>query len=418
MRYIKFLLLDTILILLPMLIYQFYLLSCQNTNRKRKKLSLDFAIITSMLFLILFSSDNELLYPLILWNIPLYISFYKKRSYLAGILSIIIVIFYQQYFNSVHFIMLEYILYYLIYFIYLLKRKKLRDLVQTLIYMKAFILAFEVYGVIYPIDNQLSNFLLIITTIISLYGVTCFIFYLLKKGEEIMDLNSTIKALEKEKMLRASLFKITHEIKNPIAVCKGYLDMLDLSNQEKINKYIPIVKQEISRTLILMDDYLDYTKIKINKEDTDLYLLLKDTCDSLETLFKENKVKTIFNIPDRELYAKVDYNRLKQVLVNLFKNALEAKKVDKELTLWLTTRKEKGYFYITIKDNGIGMSEETLNHISEMFYTTKQKGSGMGVSLSKEIIELHNGSIEYFSSLGKGTKVVVSFPINEKSLTA
>lgn len=401
-----------------MLIYQFYLLSCQNTNRKRKKLSLDFAIITSMLFLILFSSDNELLYPLILWNIPLYISFYKKRSYLAGILSIIIVIFYQQYFNSVHFIMLEYILYYLIYFIYLLKRKKLRDLVQTLIYMKAFILAFEVYGVIYPIDNQLSNFLLIITTIISLYGVTCFIFYLLKKGEEIMDLNSTIKALEKEKMLRASLFKITHEIKNPIAVCKGYLDMLDLSNQEKINKYIPIVKQEISRTLILMDDYLDYTKIKINKEDTDLYLLLKDTCDSLETLFKENKVKTIFNIPDRELYAKVDYNRLKQVLVNLFKNALEAKKVDKELTLWLTTRKEKGYFYITIKDNGIGMSEETLNHISEMFYTTKQKGSGMGVSLSKEIIELHNGSIEYFSSLGKGTKVVVSFPINEKSLTA
>lgn len=418
MRYIKFLLLDTILILLPMLIYQFYLLSCQNTNRKRKKLSLDFAIITSMLFLILFSSDNELLYPLILWNIPLYISFYRKRSYLAGILSIIIVIFYQQYFNSVHFIMLEYILYYLIYFIYLLKRKKLRDLVQTLIYMKAFILAFEVYGVIYPIDNQLSNFLLIITTIISLYGVTCFIFYLLKKGEEIMDLNSTIKALEKEKMLRASLFKITHEIKNPIAVCKGYLDMLDLSNQEKINKYIPIVKQEISRTLILMDDYLDYTKIKINKEDTDLYLLLKDTCDSLETLFKENKVKTIFNIPDRELYAKVDYNRLKQVLVNLFKNALEAKKVDKELTLWLTTRKEKGYFYITIKDNGIGMSEETLNHISEMFYTTKQKGSGMGVSLSKEIIELHNGSIEYFSSLGKGTKVVVSFPINEKSLTA
>jgi len=418
MRYIKFLLLDTILILLPMLIYQFYLVNCQNKSRKAKKIALDFAIIGSMLLLILFSGENSLLYPLILWNIPLYISFYKKRSILAGILSLIIVIFYQQYFYVVHFVILEYILYDLIYLIYLVKKKNLRDLVQNLIYIKAFVLAFEVYGFIYPLENQISSFLLIITTIISLYGVTCFIFYLLKKGEEIMDLNSTIKALEKEKMLRASLFKITHEIKNPIAVCKGYLDMLDLSNQEKINKYIPIVKQEIARTLILMDDYLDYTKIKINKEDTDLYLLLADTCSSLESLFRENKVKTIFNIPDKELYAKVDYNRLKQVLVNLFKNALEAKRPDKELTLWLTTRKEKGYFYITIKDNGVGMSEETLNHISEMFYTTKQKGSGMGVSLSKEIIELHNGKLEYFSSLGKGTKVVISFPITEKSLTA
>ena len=87
-----------------------------------------------------------------------------------------------------------------------------------------------------------------------------------------MNINTAMKELEKEKVLRTSLFKLTHEIKNPLAVCKGYLDMLDLNNQEKVDKYIPIVKGEIERTLTLMDDYLDYTKVKINKEEVDKVL--------------------------------------------------------------------------------------------------------------------------------------------------
>lgn len=228
-----------------------------------------------------------------------------------------------------------------------------------------------------------------------------------------MDLNSTIKELEKEKMLRASLFKITHEIKNPIAVCKGYLDMLDLNNEEKTRKYIPIVKQEIARTLTLMDDYLDYTKIKVEKEEIDLYLLLEDTCASLESLFKQHKIKTNFKIPDEELYMNLDYNRMKQVLVNLFKNALEAKNEEKDMTIWLSVKKNKDNVIITVKDNGMGMTEETLKKVSEMFYTTKQKGTGLGVSLSKEIVELHGGSLVYESTYGKGTKAIITLPIEK-----
>ena len=71
----------------------------------------------------------------------------------------------------------------------------------------------------------------------------------------------------------------------------------------------------------------------------------------------------------------------------------------------------KGFYYIEIIDNGSGMDEETLSRVKEMFFTTKVKGSGLGVSLSNEIIEAHHGSMEYSSKLGKGTKVVVKLPI-------
>ena len=69
------------------------------------------------------------------------------------------------------------------------------------------------------------------------------------------------------------------------------------------------------------------------------------------------------------------------------------------------------YYYIEVIDNGSGMDKETLSHMKEMFFTTKVKGTGLGVSLSNEIIKAHEGTLDYFSELGKGTKVVVKLPI-------
>lgn len=227
-----------------------------------------------------------------------------------------------------------------------------------------------------------------------------------------MNLNTAIRELEKEKVLRTSLFKLTHEIKNPIAVCKGYLDMLDMDNGEKVHKYIPIIKGEIERTLTLMDDYLEYTKLSINPDVVDIYMLLDEVMESLNLFFKENKIKIEMDLPDDELYLNVDYNRIKQVLVNILKNADEAFDAKKgEMIIKITTRVLKKYFQIIIEDNGIGMDIDTLNNIGTMFYTTKKNGTGLGISLSKEIVELHGGKIKYYSEINKGTKVVISLPL-------
>lgn len=235
------------------------------------------------------------------------------------------------------------------------------------------------------------------------------IIYFLFKALGVVDLNTTLYQLEKEKELRASLFKITHEIKNPIAVCKGYLDLMDI-NKDKKDKYISIIKSEINRTIILMDDFLDYTKVNLNKEELDLYMLLEEVKDCVYPLMRQNNVKTEFLIPDDEVYIEADYNRLKQVLINVLKNSLETK--DKEnMNIILNTFLKKDYIIIKIKDNGSGMDKETLDNIGKMFYTTKIKGTGLGVSLSKEIIKLHDGNMKYESIPGKGTTVSITLPL-------
>ena len=207
------------------------------------------------------------------------------------------------------------------------------------------------------------------------------------------------------------MFKITHEIKNPIAVCKGYLDMMDYNDSKTVERYTKIVKDEIGRTLVLMDDFLSCTKVKIDKEEVDLYLLLDEISSALTPLFKKNKIETEFKIPDDELYVLLDYNRMKQVLVNILKNAIEAKSPRRKSKVWIEIIEENNIVAIQIKDNGIGMSAATLKRVDEMFYTTKEKGTGLGVSLSKEIIELHNGKLKYTSTEGRGTTVTITLPI-------
>ena len=106
---------------------------------------------------------------------------------------------------------------------------------------------------------------------------------------------------------------------------------------------------------------------------------------------------------------------MKQVFINILKNAVEAKDIKKD-NMYINVKLENNSnsIKVIIEDNGIGMDEETLNKISEMFFTTKKKGSGLGVSLSKEIILQHGGSIVYDSVKGEGTRVIVTLPETSK----
>ena len=104
---------------------------------------------------------------------------------------------------------------------------------------------------------------------------------------------------------------------------------------------------------------------------------------------------------------------MKQVLINLIKNAIEAKQEAKPLKITVIIRKIKDEIQIKIEDTGMGISKENLEKITKIFYTTKEHGTGIGVALSKEIVEQHHGTIHYQSKLNKGTKVNILLPIKE-----
>lgn len=407
--------LNCVYLLFPIAIYLIITAYTKYTDNKTRIIILDIALFSSLYLLFRYGDVIFPIYPMILFSIPLLIAYLKHRNITAILISVLLIMYYHNTVGiSILLLTIEYVLYFLVYYFYNLKRKvEPIYIISSFSIIKAFIMSFEMFLIFNPNSNIVINFVSIFSIMVLFAFIACLCLYFLNKGEEIIDLNDTIKELEKEKQLRQSLFKITHEIKNPIAVCKGYLDMIDYNNKEKLERYIPIIKDEISRTLILMDDFLDYTKVSIKKDDADLYMLLEDTRDITKPLFKKNNIRLDLEIPDDEIYLDLDYNRMKQVFVNVFKNSIEAKDKEKDNNyLRVDVSKKNGEVVIKIKDNGIGMDSKTLSRVDEMFYTTKDKGTGLGVALSKEIVKMHQGRMEYDSVKGKYTLVTITLPIN------
>ncbi len=413
MNYLETLIHNGIYLLFPIAIYLLYITYQKNINQKENKLYLELAMFSS-LYLILrrgIAIDDYL--PLILFNVPLLMC-YLKRSTVSAFLMSVILIWYSTFVLKYPFlfVLVEYGLYFIIYSYFQKKKPTLESILSIFILIKTFFLSFETFLWIRPNNPFFSNVFYLICLSTILYGVCYLILYFLKKGEEIVDLHSILYQLEQEKKLRSSLFKVTHEIKNPIAVCKGYLDMMDVKDEKKMRKYIPIIQEEIARTLTLMDDFLACNKMKIEKEEVDMYLLIEEVAEALKPLLKQNQIILDYELPEEEFYLDIDYNRIKQVLVNLIKNAMEAKQKE-TMKIKIRTHILKNQFEIQIQDDGIGMNKETLSKMEEMFYTTKEKGSGLGVSLSKEIMKLHGGKIRYESKEKKGTTAFLTFPIGK-----
>ena len=311
---------------------------------------------------------------------------------------------------NILFTSLEY-LFYIIYFLifnYKFKNKNSTKLINNFTFFKGIVLSFEIFYIIPEEDNFLVVIYSLFILLIIFYVVCYLSVKLMEKAEQILFLNKVLNQLDKEKELRNSLFKITHEIKNPIAVCKGYVDMFDYKDIEKCKKYNNIIKNELNRTLTIMDDFMDYTKIKVKLDVIVLNMLLMEVIDSFNLIFKINNIELINNIKDDEIYINGDYDRLKQVFVNIIKNSIEAIEGKKGI-IKISLKEKNKQVIVNISDNGCGMDKDVLNDINKMFYTTKKNGTGIGVPLSNEIIHLHNGKITYTSLKNTGTQVEIIF---------
>lgn len=396
--------LNCIYLLFPFLCYFIYLVYSKVIFEREKLLFLDLAVFSSYYICSRFG-NLSVMYSYII-NLPLLIALYKKRIIPSLIISLCLSSLLSSIYSiSYLFLFIQYSL--VIIFCYLTKFKSIN----------IFFIITTIFCVIISIMQPsiiicLKNLPYLILFLIVMYVVFYLIIRLYNIVENTVNMYYSIEKLTKEKKLYESLFKITHEIKNPIAVCKGYLSMFDLKDEKKAKKYISIIDQEIDRTLILLKDFSDISKINIEKNVMDITMLMEDVCDEVALAFNSN-IKFKYNISEEEVMICGDYQRLKQVLLNTIKNAKEA--IKKNGTIEVEGKKTNGFYVINIIDNGIGMDNETNKNIGTPFYTTKKEGTGLGVCLSKEIVERHNGSITYFSKLYKGTTVRIMLPIKNKA---
>lgn len=389
-------------ILLPLMIFLIYEAYSENINNKKNDTLLDFILLTSLYFIIRFGNFGEQTYILEITFDTIIVINYIKKHYKSGLLTSIIGLLYlqTQFEVDIFILVFKYITYFGLYVFY----KDKIDYYMIFTFISGLFCFFAMI-IVNRFDNQL------ILDYFLYYVITYFITIFFIKAEKIIEINLSYKQLMKEQQLRESLFKISHEIKNPIAVCKGYLDMFDTNNMEHFSKYIPIIKSEINRTLDLLQDFSACNKIKIECDIVDIGLLLEDITKNFTLMFDNKKIKFEFKILDDEIYINGDYNRLNQVLVNIIKNSIEAIDINKKSYIKIYMEQTENEVKIFVKDNGIGISKENMKKINEPFFTTKTNGTGLGLVLSNEIIALHNGTLKYESEENIGTTAVITLPI-------
>ena len=389
-------------ILLPLMIFLIYEAYSENVNNKKNNTLLSYSLFTSLYLIIRFGNYGTSTYILEITFDTMIVIYYMKKHVISGIIILVIrFIYLNSLFDADIFIIIfKYITYFGIYLLY----KDNEKLYLSFTFISGlFCLSTMI------IVNKFSQQLII--DYFLYYVITFFMTIFFIKAEKIIEINLSYKELMKEQQLRESLFKISHEIKNPIAVCKGYLDMYEKKNQEHFEKYIPIIKSEINRTLDLLQDFSACSKIKIECDIVDIGLLLEDITNNFTLMFDNKNIKLHFDILDDEIYIYGDYNRLNQVLVNMIKNSIEAMDVNKDSFIKIYTKKTDETISIYIEDNGIGISEENFERISEPFFTTKSNGTGLGLVFSSEIITLHNGTLEYETEENVGTTAIITLPI-------
>ena len=399
--------LDVVLLIFPLLIYLVYLSTNKNITDKSKKIYLSLTLITSFFMLYNYGIDEPKLIPVLVLNSIVIFSYLEDKYILANIISIAIISIYGIFFNNILFLLIGYVLTSIIYLI----KKYIKTNNMIFVESSIVINSLVYYIWIYRYNNEFFNLERIILIIVCYFFIVNIFCFMYEMGKKILQTHLTYKELQQEKQIRLSLFKITHEIKNPIAVCKGYLDMINVNDTKQVERYVPILKSEIERLLSLLQDFLLINKDNLDLDIMDFNMLVEDTIDKLNPLLNDNNINLDLDIVDDEIFVNGDYNRLSQVLINIIKNSIEAIPENSKGKIIISTKIKNNKYCLSIKDNGIGMDKEVLDNIKKPFFTTKKRGSGLGVSLIYEIVEAHNGKIEYDSVYGKGTTVTLELPL-------
>jgi two-component system sporulation sensor kinase B len=204
---------------------------------------------------------------------------------------------------------------------------------------------------------------------------------------------------------------IAHEVRNPLTVVKGFLQLMEKDKKNHNDEYLSLILSELGRAETILNDYLNFAKPQLKKiEEFQLSEVIYDVIYLLNALAVKQGVLLNYQLQPN-LYIETDRSKLKQALVNLIKNAIEATPQGGKVRVNLHTR--NGQAYTVISDTGKGMTTEQLSRIGTVFYTTKDKGTGLGTTVSLRIIEKMNGRVTYKSEYGYGTDVTMILPIKK-----
>ncbi|MGG1572912.1 PAS domain-containing sensor histidine kinase [Fictibacillus sp. NRS-1165] len=225
--------------------------------------------------------------------------------------------------------------------------------------------------------------------------------------------------LEAEELLRKSdklsivgqlAASVAHEIRNPLTALKGFIQLFQSKGIVDCEKYYGIMLDELNRIEQIITELLILAKPQSKKvEKKDIKELIHYVVDLLDRQALVHNVHIVCDLGENLPLIDCVENELKQVFINLVKNAIEA--MPDGGIIHIDSKRQGRNIEIIIQDQGCGIPPESLKKLGEPFYSTKEKGTGLGLMTSYKIIQEHNGEIIIESHPGKGTAVKISLPI-------
>jgi signal transduction histidine kinase len=205
---------------------------------------------------------------------------------------------------------------------------------------------------------------------------------------------------------------VAHEVKNPLNSMRVWLEVLkgSISGDAEPQQAVNMLDNEIDRLDRAVKTFLDFTRpVEIELEETDVAGLLNEVVEGARPSIARAGVVLVKEIPSAFPTVRMDRRLIHQGLLNLILNACDAMTQGGQLTVSL--RQEGEMAAIRISDTGKGISAEDRGKIFQLFYTTRPGGTGIGLANTFRFVQLHNGSIEFVSEVGRGTTFTIELPL-------
>lgn len=251
-----------------------------------------------------------------------------------------------------------------------------------------------------------------------------------KYDDEIGKLCDSINSMATEistadKMKNDFISTISHELRTPLTSIKGWGETLAFSQDEErdelTTKGLQVIVKEAGRLEGFVEELLDFSRLQSGRmtlrlAKTDIFAELDETVFTFRERAMREGIEVRYSIPDFPAPANADANRLKQVFMNILDNALKYSRAPSKIFVKAEFSKlnDAAAIKVSIADQGCGISKEDLPHVKDKFYkaNVSVRGSGIGLAVTNEIINLHKGRLEVDSEEGKGTLVTIYLPVD------
>ena len=214
---------------------------------------------------------------------------------------------------------------------------------------------------------------------------------------------------------------VAHEIRNPLSSIKGFATYFKERYREipEDHKTAEIMIQEVERLDRVIGQLLEFARpMNISKKTASLEDVIKDSLRMVEAEARQRGIRVDFSSDPQTKEVRIDTDRIRQVLLNLYLNAIAAMESGGTLSVELRQDDDTGRFRIIVSDTGTGIKNSDLPHLFDPYFTTKPSGTGLGLAIVHKIIESHGGEVSVESRYGEGATVTIRLPYDREGSTA